>query len=925
MAVAPRGDGRWPWHVERAGHGVPGGRRVVSHGTAATRRAADQAVLLRLRRLARTGAPNPRIDWAVKPRRTKPIRTMATASELSIWPRKRHKWLAVEAETALGSVSSPRARHVVVRDMKNNPRGYVKIAEVPAGYSAELADELRSLGIKVQLHTTPSGGHAIHVPAAKAKKACQRFAYLLGAARGLPLQNPRRVRATRGRYVRERVADPRAFDPRSLRTVVRRGHRVVVGCPRGQWSARRRRCKVGTRAQAVLHPMRNPRFATRPENAEVQVWEERDRLHIEIRNRRTGKTIMEWWDDDARQMFEDGFFDSRRLKRSVIEYAQYVGLLAKGNPRSRNPATYWVVYVPGKGAVASYPYTSAGKRKAEAYARRVRGSVRAVTVPDNPHRHKYTIGRGPTEVRLTAAQARRMMRANPTFSDPGGMGEKHRRFTSRGAAFIRSTGERAGVPVAIEGWDYGVPLGTFVGTHSIAYDVSGPPYPKRGYYPGHDQWGGPKDPTVTPRRNPRARCNPAACNNPYHGHGVGNHHKEVRNPLLQTVMFANPPRLQMGDRVRIKPGGGMPEFYGKTGQIIGSESYTKGRVGYFRVRLDEPVNIPGVGVVTDDLWMPHLLQKLRGGLENPRRRRRAQVTRTTVQTVRRVTVSRNAGRPGIHPMFDPVIVNILNSQYGYPLEAAGNVVREWRAGRSKNLMRKVVADIRAAAKRAAYTKGGRNPLTRGEAADVLRSSRHDLRAARAGILGEGYAAIKITKKERRFYAGRGTGKAIVAKLHGPAGAMRPAEKLMAKGYYAGMRANPPHRIKVPWRVGQRIPVAKARAWVVSTGDRDLLRQFDAAYRLQTKANRRPQHVVWRTVGVGSAKRIDMVTAAAHYGDSPETYYTAPRGSKKGTALYRHKWGEGGGKRSVPLLAAAGGKALIVPLAGRKVAGDWMRH
>ncbi len=62
---------------------------------------------------------------------------------------------------------------------------------------------------------------------------------------------------------------------------------------------------------------------------EVVVWEERDRLHIGIQEVDSGEYIAEWWDDDARSMFEDGFFKSGRgLKESVIDYAARMGLPA---------------------------------------------------------------------------------------------------------------------------------------------------------------------------------------------------------------------------------------------------------------------------------------------------------------------------------------------------------------------------------------------------------------------------------------------------------------------------------------------------------------------------------------------------------------------------------------------------------------------
>lgn len=39
----------------------------------------------------------------------------------------------------------------------------------------------------------------------------------------------------------------------------------------------------------------------------IAVWEERDRLHICLSRKSDDKTLVEWWDDDARQAIEDGF------------------------------------------------------------------------------------------------------------------------------------------------------------------------------------------------------------------------------------------------------------------------------------------------------------------------------------------------------------------------------------------------------------------------------------------------------------------------------------------------------------------------------------------------------------------------------------------------------------------------------------------
>jgi hypothetical protein len=65
-------------------------------------------------------------------------------------------------------------------------------------------------------------------------------------------------------------------------------------------------------------------------NTTLEYWAERDRVNISLES--GDATIAEWWDDDARQMFEDGFFDSKAfimgklvnkdlLHKSVVDYA----------------------------------------------------------------------------------------------------------------------------------------------------------------------------------------------------------------------------------------------------------------------------------------------------------------------------------------------------------------------------------------------------------------------------------------------------------------------------------------------------------------------------------------------------------------------------------------------------------------------------
>jgi hypothetical protein len=47
-----------------------------------------------------------------------------------------------------------------------------------------------------------------------------------------------------------------SFDKRSIRTVTRGAARILVGCPKGQWMPRAKRCRVGTRAYETITPGR---------------------------------------------------------------------------------------------------------------------------------------------------------------------------------------------------------------------------------------------------------------------------------------------------------------------------------------------------------------------------------------------------------------------------------------------------------------------------------------------------------------------------------------------------------------------------------------------------------------------------------------------------------------------------------------------
>jgi len=91
-----------------------------------------------------------------------------------------------------------------------------------------------------------------------------------------------------------------------------------------------------------LLPKTNKGRPTR-DDVRVEVWEERDRLHIGIQDRETGEYIASWWDDEAREMFEQGFFKrGRGLEESVLSYAEGVGLLAPARPPQTRPKIHFV-------------------------------------------------------------------------------------------------------------------------------------------------------------------------------------------------------------------------------------------------------------------------------------------------------------------------------------------------------------------------------------------------------------------------------------------------------------------------------------------------------------------------------------------------------------------------------------------------------
>jgi len=130
--------------------------------------------------------------------------------------------------------------------------------------------------------------------------------------------------------------------------------------------------------ESSAQSQRLPSTAKKPtrDDVTVETWQERDRLGIWVTDRRTDNVIAEWWDEDARAMFEQGWFKpgvpQRTTERpssvfvdSVLDYAESVGMLAGGKyvAQAIKDACYWTAVNKDTGEIAeSYtPYTSSGR------------------------------------------------------------------------------------------------------------------------------------------------------------------------------------------------------------------------------------------------------------------------------------------------------------------------------------------------------------------------------------------------------------------------------------------------------------------------------------------------------------------------------------------------------------------------------------
>lgn len=63
------------------------------------------------------------------------------------------------------------------------------------------------------------------------------------------------------------------------------------------------------------------------DSTECRTWFERDRQHVNLINKLTDQTIIEWWDESVSEVIEDGFLNPQDYHSSAYEYARSVGML----------------------------------------------------------------------------------------------------------------------------------------------------------------------------------------------------------------------------------------------------------------------------------------------------------------------------------------------------------------------------------------------------------------------------------------------------------------------------------------------------------------------------------------------------------------------------------------------------------------------
>lgn len=63
------------------------------------------------------------------------------------------------------------------------------------------------------------------------------------------------------------------------------------------------------------------------DDTELHTWFERDRAHIELRNKENQISILEFWDNEVQQAIEDGFISPKHYHNDMYDYAKDLKLI----------------------------------------------------------------------------------------------------------------------------------------------------------------------------------------------------------------------------------------------------------------------------------------------------------------------------------------------------------------------------------------------------------------------------------------------------------------------------------------------------------------------------------------------------------------------------------------------------------------------
>lgn len=154
-------------------------------------------------------------------------------------------------------------------------------------------------------------------------------------------------------------------------------------------------------------------------DTELFTWFERDRAHVELRDRRTGETIVEWWDDDVRQAIEDGLLPHRwtdaKGHGAAFEYAKSTGLIEEARDASAHPSVYSLRLT--RGEIEALSWLRGRYRSAEAF---VDGLIPLDDSSDRALGGEFDRREGPYRFQIRATDVRKALRA--TKSDGGDYG-----------------------------------------------------------------------------------------------------------------------------------------------------------------------------------------------------------------------------------------------------------------------------------------------------------------------------------------------------------------------------------------------------------------------------------------------------------------------------------------------------------------------